>query len=595
MGKLVGNVSADSRQALSYGVVMDPMLTLVGALMLVISIVLSPISSRVGMPVLLIFLAVGMMMGKDGPGGIEFDDFQLSFLVANLALGVILLDGGMRTRAETFRVGLKPAMMLATVGVAMTALGAAFVAWLVFDLHWMTALLIGSIISSTDAAAVFSLLQGRGLHLNERVSATLEIESGSNDPMAIFLTLMMVTLIASNGEHAIQDSLILLVKQFSIGGVGGIVGGFLIAELANRIRLNPSLYPLLVVAAGISVFSATNALGGSGFLAIYLCGVVIGNRQVRMMPMILQVHDGLAWLAQLCLFLILGLLVNPSDLLPLAGSGLILALALIFVIRPLTVMLTVWPFGFNRRELGFISWVGLRGAVPIVLALFPIIAGLPEAQLVFHAAFFIVLVSLLVQGTTITPLARKLRLEIPANGEPYRRLPLDAPAAGDHELMLFPLRGKHWETPSLLGQLRFPKNTAVAGVFRNRVCLQPNADLEVSSGDMVAMFATPSVLKELGKALSGRQAPKHLAERAFFGDFVLNGDALLGDVEQMYNIEFHELSPELSLAECFAKRTKGHPVIGDTVVLGPVTLVARAMEADQVTKVGLKMEISQNT
>lgn len=367
---------------------MDPMLTLVGALMLVISIVLSPISSRVGMPVLLIFLAVGMMMGKDGPGGIEFDDFQLSFLVANLALGVILLDGGMRTRAETFRVGLKPAMMLATVGVAMTALGAAFVAWLVFDLHWMTALLIGSIISSTDAAAVFSLLQGRGLHLNERVSATLEIESGSNDPMAIFLTLMMVTLIASNGEHAIQDSLILLVKQFSIGGVGGIVGGFLIAELANRIRLNPSLYPLLVVAAGISVFSATNALGGSGFLAIYLCGVVIGNRQVRMMPMILQVHDGLAWLAQLCLFLILGLLVNPSDLLPLAGSGLILALALIFVIRPLTVMLTVWPFGFNRRELGFISWVGLRGAVPIVLALFPIIAGLPEAQLVFHAAFY---------------------------------------------------------------------------------------------------------------------------------------------------------------------------------------------------------------
>ncbi|PCM44188.1 potassium/proton antiporter [Marinobacter sp. ANT_B65] len=573
---------------------MDPTLTLVGALMLVISIVLSPLSSRVGMPVLLLFLVVGMMMGKDGPGGIEFDDFQLSFLVANLALGVILLDGGMRTRAETFRVGLKPAMVLATVGVAMTALGAAFVAWLVFDLHWMTALLIGSIISSTDAAAVFSLLQGRGLHLNERVSATLEIESGSNDPMAIFLTLMMVTLIASNGEHVIQDSLILLVKQFSIGGIGGIIGGFLIAELANRIRLTPSLYPLLVVAAGILVFSSVNALGGSGFLAIYLSGVVIGNRQVRMMPMILQVHDGLAWLAQLCLFLILGLLVNPTDLLPLAGSGLILALALIFIIRPLTVMLTVWPFGFNPRELGFISWVGLRGAVPIVLALFPIIADVPEAQLVFHAAFFIVLVSLLVQGTTITPLARLLRLEIPANGEPYRRLPLDTPAAGDHELMLFPLRGENWETPKALRQLRIPENTAIAGVFRNRVCLQPNADLEVSSGDMVAIFATPSVLKELGKALSGRHTPKYLAERAFFGDFVLNGDALLGDVEQFYDIEFNELPPELSLAECFARRTKGHPVIGDTVVLGPVTLVARATEADQVTKVGLKMDKSQN-
>ncbi|MBK1872425.1 potassium/proton antiporter [Marinobacter sp. 1-3A] len=573
---------------------MDPMLTLVGALMLVISILLSPLSSRVGMPVLLVFLAVGMMMGKDGPGGIEFDDFQLSFLVASLALGVILLDGGMRTRAETFRVGLKPAMLLATVGVAITALGAALVAWLVFDLSWMTALLVGAIISSTDAAAVFSLLQGRGLHLNERVSATLEIESGSNDPMAIFLTLMMVTLIASDGDHAIQDSLILLFKQFSIGGIGGVLGGFLISELTNRIRLMPSLYPLLVVAAGILLFSVINLLGGSGFLAIYLCGVVIGNRKVRMMPMILQVHDGLAWLAQLCLFLILGLLVNPSDLLPLAGAGLVLALAMIFVIRPITVLATLWPFGFNRRELGFISWVGLRGAVPIVLALFPIIAGLPEAQLVFHAAFFIVLVSLLVQGTTITPLARLLRLEIPADGEPFRRLPLDAPAAGDHELMLFPLRGENWETPRLLSQLRFPENTAVAGVFRNRVCLQPKADLEVSSGDMVAMFATPSVLKELGKALSGRHTPKYLAERAFFGDFVLNGDALLGDVEQVYGIEFDELAPELSLAECFAKRTKGHPVIGDTVVLGPVTLVARATEADQVTKVGLKMDRSQN-
>src|SRR5690554_2253312 len=432
---------------------MDPMLTLVGALMLVISILLSPLSSRVGMPVLLVFLAVGMMMGNDGPGGIVFDDFQLSFLVASLALGVILLDGGMRTRAETFRVGLKPAMLLATVGVAITALGAALVAWLVFDLSWMTALLVGAIISSTDAAAVFSLLQGRGLHLNERVSATLEIESGSNDPMAIFLTLMLVTLISQHQDGAFASGLLMLVQQFGIGAPAGILGGFAIVALTNRMRLTPSLYPLLVAAAGIAVFSATNAIGGSGFLAIYLSGVVIGNRHVRMMPMILQVHDGLAWLAQLCLFLMLGLLVSPSDLVPLAGGGLILAFTLIFVIRPLTVLLTLWPFGFNRRELGFISWVGLRGAVPIVLALFPIIAGLPDAQLVFHAAFFIVLVSLVVQGTTMAPLARKLKLEVPAGEDPYRRLPLDAPAAGDHELMLFPLRGENWKTPRRLGQL----------------------------------------------------------------------------------------------------------------------------------------------
>ncbi len=569
---------------------MDPTLTLIGALMLVISIMLSPLSSRLGMPVLLIFLIVGMMMGEDGPGGLLFDDFELAFLIANLALGVILLDGGMRTRAETFRVGLRPALVLATFGVFLTAAGAGLVAWWVFDLHWLTALLIGAIISSTDAAAVFSLLQGRGLHLNERVSATLEIESGSNDPMAIFLTLMLVTMIEAGGASEGWMALVMLVKQFGIGGAVGVAGGFIVVEMANRIRLTPSLYPLLVVAAGIMVFSGTNALGGSGFLAIYLTGMVIGNRPVRMMPMILQVHDGLAWLAQLCLFLMLGLLVTPSDLLPLAGGGLILAFALIFLIRPITVMATLWPFGFNRRELGFISWVGLRGAVPIVLALFPIIADIPQAQLIFHVAFFIVLVSLVVQGTTMAPLARKLRLEIPAGEDPYRRLPLDVQAAGDHELMLFPLRGEAWEAPRPLGQLRLPDNTAIAGVFRKRTCHPPSPDLEVSTGDVLAMFATPAALPELGKALSGRHAPRHLAERAFFGDFVLNGEALLGDVEQVYGIEFDELPPELSLAACFARRTKGHPVVGDKVKLGPVTLVARATEADRVTKVGLKMD-----
>ncbi|WP_018403601.1 potassium/proton antiporter [Marinobacter gelidimuriae] len=573
---------------------MDPMLTLVGALMLVISIVLSPLSSRVGMPVLLIFLVVGMMMGEDGPGGIRFDDYQLAFLIANLALGVILLDGGMRTRAETFRVGLRPALVLATLGVFLTAAGAAVVAWWVFDLHWMLALLIGAIISSTDAAVVFSMLQGSGIHLNERVSATLEIESGSNDPMAIFLTLLMVTLIGNAGENNVGPALLLLVEQFGIGSIAGLIGGVAVVALANRMRLAPPLYPLLVAAGGIAVFSATNALGGSGFLAIYLTGVVIGNRPVRMMPMILQVHDGLAWLAQLCLFLMLGLLVAPSELLPLAGGGLILALALIFVIRPLIVMATLWPFGFNRRELGFISWVGLRGAVPIVLALFPIIAGLPDAQLVFHAAFFIVLVSLLVQGTTMAPLARWLKLEVPADNAPLRRFPLDAPGADDHELMLFPLRGKNWELPRRLDQLKFPDNTAVAGVFRNRLCLQSQADLEVIQGDIIAVFATPSVLPDLNKSLSGAYAPGHLAERAFFGDFVLNGDALLGDVEQVYGIEFDELPPDLSLAECFAQRTKGRPVIGDLVALGPVTLVVRSMNGDTVAKVGLKMDAQQN-
>ncbi|MCH8497780.1 MAG: potassium/proton antiporter [Marinobacter sp.] len=568
---------------------MSTTIILIGALMLVMSILLSPLSSRLGMPVLLVFLVVGMIMGEDGAGGIQFDNFELAFLIANMALAVILLDGGMRTRAETFRVGLRPALLLATLGVFITAILAGLTAWLLFDLHWLTALLIGAIISSTDAAAVFSLLQGRGLNLNERVAATLEIESGSNDPMAIFLTLMLLELITNDAASAGWTSLVMLVQQFGVGAVAGVAGGMLIVAVTNRLRLTPSLYPLLVTAAGMTLFAATNEIGGSGFLAIYLAGVVIGNQNVRMMPMILQVHDGLAWLAQLCLFLMLGLLVQPSELLPLAAGGLVLALALIFVARPLAVFATLWPFGFDRREQFFISWVGLRGAVPIVLAVFPVMVGLPESQAIFHIAFFVVLVSLVVQGTTLAPLARKLKLEVPAGTEPYRRLPLDVDAAGSNELMLFPLKGQQWQEARPLSKLRMPEQTALAGVFRQQQFLAPNPALQVQAGDVIAVFAQADALPELGKSLSGRQSPEHLLERAFFGDFVLNGDALLGDVEQVYGIEFDELPPDLSLAECFARRTKGHPVVGDKVVLGPVTLVARATDADRVTKVGLKM------
>ncbi|PVY77359.1 potassium/proton antiporter (CPA1 family) [Tamilnaduibacter salinus] len=568
---------------------MDPTLILIGALMLVISILLSPLSSRLGMPVLLIFLVVGMLMGEDGPGGLAFDDFELAFVVGNLALALILLDGGMRTRAETFRVGLRPALLLASIGVLITATVAAVTAWWLFDLHWMTAALIGAIISSTDAAAVFSLLQGRGLHLNERVGATLEIESGSNDPMAIFLTLLLVTLI--DGDMASGwSSLLLLVEQFGIGSVLGIVGGRSMVWVLNRARLMPALYPLLVAAYGLALFAATNLLGGSGFLAIYLAGVVLGNRHVRMMPMILQVHDGLAWLAQMSLFLILGLLVNPSQLLPLAGGGLVLALVMILVARPLAVLSTLWPFSFNLRELSFISWVGLRGAVPIVLALFPVMHGIDEAGLIFNIAFFVVLVSLVVQGSSLASLARWLELEVPAAGEPHRRLPLDVPAAGDHELMLFPLQGERWERPCPVGRLNLPEGSDLAGVFRERECLHPEPALTVGKGDVVAVFARPAALDELGRSLSGREPPRYLAQRAFFGDFVLNGDALLGDVEEVYGIEFDALSPELTLADCFARRTKGHPVVGDRVRLGPVTLVARETEADRVTRVGLRMD-----
>lgn len=568
---------------------MTTLYLLIGALMLLGSIVLSPLSHRLGMPVLLMFLIVGMLVGEDGPGGVQFDDFDLAFLVGNLALALILLDGGMRTRAATFRVGLRPALVLATVGVVVTAGVSGAIAYWIFDLPLPVAMLMGAIISSTDAAAVFALLEGRGQRLNERVSATLEIESGSNDPMAIFLTLGLLAWIQDGGGTAGLDAALMFARQFGVGAVLGWLGGVMLAHLINRLPLVPAFYPLLVGAGGVIVFAGTNALGGSGFLAIYLTGVVLGNRDVRMMPMIRQVHDALAWLAQIALFLLLGLLAAPTQLLPLLGGGLILATALTFIARPLAVMATLWPFGFNWREQVFIAWVGLRGAVPIVLALFPVMAGLSEAFQLFNIAFFVVLFSLLLQGASLARMARWLKLEIPVASEPHRRVPLDLPALGRYELMLFPLRGERWVSPTPLINVPLPASLAVAAVFRDGQCLPPDANTVVHEEDLLAIFATPDHLPDLGRALTGGELPRHLAERAFFGEFVLNGDARLGDVEQVYGIQVKKLPSELSLSECFARTRHGHPVVGDRLNLDPLTLVVKAVDGDQVTKVGLKL------
>lgn len=362
---------------------------LAAAALVFFSVLTGMFSVRIGFSFLLVFLAAGMLAGEDGPGGFRFDDFRLSIWVGTLALAVILLDGGMRTAYARFRTGLRPALLLATVGVVICAAITAIAGvWLV-GLDWRTALLLGSIVGSTDAAAVFALLSRSGVTLNERVAATLEIESGMNDPMAVYLTLVFITLLAPDAPPGSAWSTLALsfVQQFGWGTLAGVVGGFAFALLLSRVaslRAESGILALLIVAAGLSIFAATGMVGGSGFLAVYLFGLIVANRAAPMVTPTLAAMDGYAWLAQAGMFLLLGLLVTPSTMLDSALPALAVVLMLFCVARPVAVWLCLLPFRFTARETWFIAWVGLRGAVPIVLALFPLMAGTPHRIAVQH-------------------------------------------------------------------------------------------------------------------------------------------------------------------------------------------------------------------
>ena len=385
-----------------------------------VSVLAGLFSARLGLSFLLVFLLAGIAAGEDGPGGYRFDDHRLSFWVGNVALAVILLDGGLRTGFATFRTGLKPASVLATLGVLICAAITAAAGVLLLGLDWTTAWLLGAIVGSTDAAAVFALLTRSGVTLNERVAATLEIESGVNDPMAVYLTLVFIGIAAASqsgaGPGPWSDVLLAFVQQFGWGAVLGAASGLAMAALLRRVRARDAsggILALLIGAGGLTVFAAAGLVGGSGFLAVYLFGVVVVNRATEAVQSTLSAMDGYAWLAQAGMFLLLGLLVTPSSLQATLLPSLGVALALIFVARPVAVWLCLLPFRFSARETWFISWVGLRGAVPIVLALFPLLAGTPQASLLFNVAFLVVLVSLLVQGPSIGWMARKLGVAMP--------------------------------------------------------------------------------------------------------------------------------------------------------------------------------------
>ena len=395
------------------------------ATLVFISVLAGLMSARLGFSFLLVFLLAGVLAGVDGPGGYVFDDYRLVFWVGNVALAVILLDGGLRTSFTTFRTGLKPAAVLATLGVLVSAGITALAGMAFLDLPWPTALLLGAIVGSTDAAAVFALLTRSGVTLNERVAATLEIESGVNDPMAIYLTLAGIAVVFAvrDGTEVGGELVLQFVKQFGVGGALGVLGGLAMAAMLPRLAQRDAgggILALMLCAAGLSVFAFTGALGGSGFLAAYLFGLMVVNRAAPQTLPTLPAMDGYAWLSQSLMFLLLGLLVTPSELLTHLLPSLGVAAVLMLVGRPAAVWLCLAPFRFSRQEKWFISWVGLRGAVPIVLALFPLLAGVQGANQLFNVAFVVVLVSLLAQGSTIGLVARRLGVALPDPGDEPR-------------------------------------------------------------------------------------------------------------------------------------------------------------------------------
>ncbi len=562
---------------------------LIGAGLVVISIFSSLISFRVGAPLLLVFLGVGLAAGEDGIGGIPFENAELAYFIGSVALAVILFDSGFATRIPSFRVAVAPAVVLASAGVALTAGLLAIPAHYILGLDWLTALLLGSIVGSTDAAAVFFLLRTGGIQIRERVRAVLEIESGSNDPMAILLTLTIIELILSGATDLDEISwgfAKAFIGQMGLGMVMGLAAGYLMAKLFNVVRFEPGVYPVAILGLALCLFSLTSMLGGSGFLAVYIAGILMGNIRFRGGVLYRRFQEGATWLAQVTMFLVLGLLATPSTFPEIAWQAVAIGVALILFARPLAVWLCLLPFGFGRNETTFIAWVGLRGAVSILLAILPIMAFLPDGQMLFNVAFIIVLTSLLIQGWTIRPMARWLGVIVPPQIGPVEKVELELPGNARHELIAYRVAP---ESPVARGE-RIPRWARPSLIVRAGRSMRVHDAGQPQPGDYVYIFSVPRFIPLLDRLFA---SPAELTseDRAYLGDFEIGPDSTIGDLARSYGLTVSDEEAATTAAEYIRKRLGSGLGRGDRLLLGPVELIVReADEEGRALSLGLALQ-----
>ena len=548
----------------------------------------SLISFRFGSPILLLFLGVGLIAGVDGLG-IDFSNNGLSFMLGYVALAIILFDSGFGTPIKAFKQAAVPAMVLASVGVLITTVLFAGAVIVLFDFSFIEGLLLGSIVASTDAAAVFFLIRISGINIRDQITSTLEVESGTNDPMAIFLTITLVELIKSGHGLSGLDAAVLFsfVQEMGIGFVSGLAGGWLIVAAVSRFDADRGLTPILVLALALLVFSITGVLHGSGFLAVYVAGLYAGNQKLPSKLAIKRFQDGMTWLAQIIMFVMLGLLATPSEFHSIALPAVGLGLFLIFIARPLAVWLCLLPFDFNQREITFLAWVGLRGAVSILLSIMPILAGLPNGQAFFNITFLIVLVSLVLQGWTLKPVARRLGLIIPKQTGEVDRLEVDLPRSSNHELVAYRVIK---DSPVLKGE-RLPRWAMPSLLIRDGRSMRYQYAGRLKENDIAYLFVTPTFIPLLDRLFATR-AELDPEDEEFFGTFAISPHRPARELDAAYGPGLLlDSEKTLNVGELMLSRLGGRADYADRIRLGPIILIVRDIdETNHISSIGISME-----